>query len=151
MNNFFMRLILLSLQIAIAGNTYEAPVQKGNTSIFSQLDKGFRKNGASHKVLLTENNSYNAVPERKSQESIYVDMEGAESNIPATRAGRAVAPQSNSYPKANETEPIYFQEPDGVAYYDSFDEFDDDELEDYAEMTAPAQTVSKTRYSILNL
>ena len=137
--------------IITVGNTYEAPVKKGNTSIFSQLDRGFRKNGGSYKIPLTQKNSYNTVPERKSQESIYVDMEGAESNIPATRAGGAVAPQSNSYPKANETEPIYFQELDGIAYYDSFDEFDDDESEDYAEMTAPAQTVSKIRYSILNL
>ena len=115
---------------------YEAPIQKGNTSLFSHLDKGIRKNGESYEVPLNKGSRYQSVPERKSQESIYVDMEGGESAINQTQSVGIVA---SNYPEGDNREPIYFQESDGIPYYDSFDEIDDTE-EDYAEMTNPAQT-----------
>ena len=111
---------------------YEAPIKtRGNTAILGQLDKTFKRNGDSYEIPVSKNDGryhiVTTIPERRSQDSIYVAMEGVES-IPTKSAGY-------NYPEADESEQAIYQDPD----HDSFevtDEFD----EDYAEMTAPAQT-----------
>ena len=122
----------------ITGNVvYEAPVQtRGNTAILGQLDKGDKD---SYEVPVSKNDGrYHIVtiPERRSQDSIYVAMEGVE-----TKSAGIVG---NNYPEVEPPlyqDPDEYQEPDGIAYHDSFevtDEFD----EDYAEMTSPAKQVN---------
>ena len=126
---------LICKLIFIGNVVYDAPVQKGNTSIFTHLDKGIKKNGESYEIPLNKDGCYQPVPERKSQDSIYVDMEGGNSAIKQMQSPGVAA---SSYPEADSNEPIYFQESDGIPYYDSFDEIDDQD-EDYAEMSTPAQ------------
>lgn len=111
----------------------EAPTQRANTAIFSQLDKGLKKR--EYEIPINK--------ERKSQESIYVDMEGARSSIPAKT--EYITPTSHPEFKADETEPLYHQESDGVPYYDSFDEYDDSE--DYTEMSTSSDVIQTVRIS----
>ena len=110
---------------------YEAPIKtRGNTAILGQLDKTFKKNGSSYEIPVSRNDGrykiVTAIPERTSQDSIYVAMEGVET-VPSKSAGF-------SYHQ----DPEEYQEPSHeIAFHDSFEiteEFD----EDYAEMIAPA-------------
>ena len=133
--------MLLLLLTSLIGNVvYEAPIKtRGNTAILGQLDKTFKRNGGdSYEIPVSKNDGryhiVTTIPERRSQDSIYVAMEGVES----------VPTKSTGYNYGDSEQAIYqdpdeYQEPDGIAYHDSFEvteEFD----EDYAEMTAPAQT-----------
>jgi hypothetical protein len=136
--------MLLLLLTSLVGNVvYEAPIKtRGNTAILGQLDKNFKMNGDSYEVPVSKNDGrykiVTTIPERRSQDSIYVAMEGVES-IPSKSAGYSY-PEADGPEQAIYQDPDEYQEPDyGIAYHDSFevtDEFD----EDYAEMIAPAQT-----------
>ena len=131
----------ISTNFTVGNVVYEAPVQtRGNTAILGQLDKNFERKGDSYEIPVSKNDGryhiVTTIPERRSQDSIYVAMEGVET-IPTKSTG---IPGESNYPKeqAIYQDPDEYQEPDGIAYHDSFeitDEFD----EDYAEMTAPAQ------------
>ena len=122
---------------------YEAPIKtRGNTAILGQLDKSFKRHGDSYEVPVSKNDGryhiVTTIPERRSQDSIYVAMEGIES-IPTKSAGYGY-PVEHGAEQAIYQDPDEYQEPDhGIAYHDSF-EITDEIDEDYAEMIAPEQT-----------
>lgn len=112
---------------------YEAPTQRANTAIFNQLDKDLRKRGE-YEIPISK--------ERNSQESVYVDMEGARSSIPA-KFNEYVTTTCHPEFQAGQGETFCFQESDGIPYYDSFDEYDDSE--DYAEMSTSSDAIQTVR------
>ena len=122
---------------------YEAPTKsRGNTAILGQLDKSFKRDGDSYEVPVSKKDGryhiVTTIPERRSQDSIYVAMEGVET-VPSKSAGYRY-PEPDGSDQVIYQDPDEYQEPDhGIAYHDSFvitDDFD----EDYAEMLPPAQT-----------
>ena len=142
-NNCACLVLPLLLTSLIDNVVYEAPTKtRGNTAILGQLDKTFKRSGNSYEIPVSKNDGHyrivTTIPERRSQDSIYVAMEGVES-VPSKSAGYNY-PEVDG-PGAEQAiyqDPDEYQEPDhGIAYHDSFeitDEFD----EDYAEMIAPA-------------
>ena len=117
---------------------YDAPVQaQGNTAIFDHLDKGFKRSGEAYEIPISKDGRYHTVPERTSQNSVYVTMEEAKS-IPTKTV-------SKSYPEDDDgIEPSAYQETDGIEYRDSF-EITDQFNTVYAEMMAPAHPTQSVR------
>ena len=116
---------------------YEAPVQKGNTAIFQQIDRNFNRERAYQAPI----NQYQPVPENR-QDSIYVVMDGTESIQQLQNIEVLVSHPEESV----DDEGIYFQEPSGgeIGFYDSFQEYE----EDYAEMTTPSEHLRSVSMSI---